>query len=296
MYWAMAVVSEKKGNGNSGNGYGLKGSSKLKPRTLAVVDAPPTIGKFVNAIQDILAYTGATTVTDLILTHHHKDHIDNGNAVMAQWPQARVISQEAVKEILTDGRDPGNRPIPTVTFKTNYTLSAYGLELYYPGPNHSPGNFFVYHPASKTLMFDDVVFPKWVPFKLFAQSTDIPNWIKAFQTILSYDFTTYIGGHLSTMGNRDDAIQSQQFVNDVMAGAQHALSTVDPNPFAVSLGVNDPTNPNYGNWWLWFSEYLDACADFCYQEIAPKWLGVIGAVDVFGPSQCDAAVESIRID
>jgi hypothetical protein len=81
-----------------------------------------------------------------------------------------------------------------------------------------------------------------------------------------------------------------------MAAAAHALATVDSAPLAASLGTYDPKSPNYANWWLLFKAYLDACADFCYEEIETKWLGVIGAVDVFGWTHCDTAVESVRID
>jgi len=139
-------------------------------------------------------------------------------------------------------------------------------------------------------------FPKWVPFKNLAVSESIPGFVKGYDTVLGYDFNTIIPGHLTTLGNRADVLQGQEYVNDVMAGAAHALATVDGNKIAADLGVFDPKSANYGNSWLWFSQYLDACAEFCYEEVAPKWLGVIGAVDVFTLGHCDTAVESVRID
>jgi glyoxylase-like metal-dependent hydrolase (beta-lactamase superfamily II) len=91
-----------------------------------------------------------------------------------------------------------NRPAPAVTFDDHYVLEAGGerLLLDYPGPNHTPGNIFIYAPDHQTLMVVDVIFPGWVPFKNLAVSQDIPDWIHAQDIAMGYQWQTLVGGHL----------------------------------------------------------------------------------------------------
>jgi len=290
-YWAMAVVSSR--SGNTGSKYNRYDAPR---KTLAVVDAPPTFVNYIAALEELMGWTGAQTVTDLILSHHHKDHIDLAGDVVRRWPQARVIGHTNLKTVLTDGRDLSNRPVPTITFKKSMRLENYGLELMYPFQTNTSNNIIVYHARSKTILFIDVIFPKWIPFKEFAVSESVPGFVKAYDTILSYDFDTIIAGHLTTLGTRDDVLQGQEFIQDVMDAAGRALATVDAAAISADVGVNDPSSSNFGNFWAVFYAILVDCANRCYDEVSSKWLGVIGAVDVWTPGHCETACESHRLD
>ena len=62
--------------------------------------------------------------------------------------------------------------MPTVTFPDKHTLTvgSQTLELEYRGPNHNPGNIFIYAPKQKVLLLIDLVFPGWSPILAFNQS------------------------------------------------------------------------------------------------------------------------------
>jgi glyoxylase-like metal-dependent hydrolase (beta-lactamase superfamily II) len=256
---------------------------------VVLVDAPPTIGQnLLRAIADVTSGTGKpATVTHLIYSHHHADHI--GAAALFGRDVAR-IGHEETRRILLAEADP-NRPTPTTTFRDRYTLEVGGevLELAYHGPNHTPDNIFVHAPAQRTLMLVDVVFPGWVPFKNLAMSTDIRGWIAAHQQALDYPWTTLVGGHLGRLGVRGDAQLQRSYVADLMDSARTALNTLDPTPYFQKYG---PT----GNAWAIFKTYLDAVSAQAAASVTAKYLGRLAAADVFTSANADAMVEALRID
>ncbi len=160
---------------------------------MVVVDAPPTIGhNLLRAINQVTAETGTpSTVTHLVHTHFHADHI--GASSIFGDGVVRVGHVEN-RRLLHEAGDP-NRPAPTLTFKERHVLD-FGtdrLELAYHGPNHTPDNVFIYAPRQRTLMVVDVLFPGWVPFKNLAVSQDIPGWVRAHDITMDYRWTTFRG-------------------------------------------------------------------------------------------------------
>ena len=60
-------------------------------------------------------------------------------------------------------------------------------------------------PHQKVLMLVDVIFPGWIPFPYLAVANDVTGFIKAHDIALNrYDFDTFVGGHLTRLGTRDD--------------------------------------------------------------------------------------------
>lgn len=106
---------------------------------IIVVDAPPSIGpNILRAIKSV----SQEPITHMVYSHSHKDHI----GAAATLPGIHtIIAQESVKQILLTAND-SDRPIPTVTFKEEYTLTVGNkiLQLSYPGEGHSSGNIFIY--------------------------------------------------------------------------------------------------------------------------------------------------------
>lgn len=249
-----------------------------------VVDAPPTIGA--NILRAIREVTGEP-ITHVIYSHAHADHI--GAAVLYPRTAAR-IAQEDTARLLRAVPDP-NRPIPTITFKDRYRLSVGNqvLELEYKGPNHSPGNIFVYAPRQKVLMLVDVIFPGWVPFEYLAISQDIPGWIKAHDQVLSYPFETIIAGHLTRLGSRQDALTQHAYVRDLEAASREAIAGVKFEE--VMPNVKDP-----GNAWALFMAYLDLTAQRASSATLAKWRGRLGGADIFTLRNASTMIESLRVD
>ena len=263
---------------------------------VALIDAPPTIG------QKILFAIGNTThlpVTHLIYSHSHADHIGGASLITAAYPNATIIAHADTFTQLNLTGDP-TRPLPTKTFQDEYKLRAANqtLQLSYKGINHIPGNIFIYHSASKTLMLVDIVFPGWVPFDRLGEVSYVPGFIKAHDQILAYDFVHYVGGHLSRSGTRDDVQTQKNYVTDLFGNCKAAIeaSATDDPVLGAQKIVEAALATNPGNSWAEFRTYLDVVDNYCANVTGETWDGVLAGVDVFGESNANVMVESLRID
>jgi glyoxylase-like metal-dependent hydrolase (beta-lactamase superfamily II) len=248
-----------------------------------LVDAPPSLGpNLAKAIADVTD----EAVAYVVYSHHHADHI----GAAGQFAEtASFVGQQATADLLTRSNDP-NRPVPTITFEDTYTLTLGNqtLQLDYHGSNHEPGNIFIYAPQQKVLMVVDIVFPGWVPFADLALAEDVPGFVAAHDQILAYDFDTFIGGHLTRLGTREDVETAKAFVLDVQVNAAEALQTVDFGAIAQQV---DPNNP-----WALFDAYLGAVAQACTDATVPDWQERLGGADVFTYGHCWVMQESLRVD
>ena len=248
-----------------------------------LVDAPPSLGPHLaTAIADVTD----EPVTYVVYSHHHADHIGAAGQFAAT---ATYVGHQATADLLARDADP-NRPVPTVTFEDAYTLTlgTQTLQLDYHGNNHEPGNIFIYAPQQKVLMVVDIVFPGWVPFADLALAEDVPGFIAAHDQILSYDFDTFIGGHLTRLGTREDVETAKAYVLAVQANAGQALQTVDFGAIAQQVGVDNP--------WALFEAYLGAVAQTCADATIPAWQETLGGTDVFTTGHCWVMAESLRVD
>ena len=261
-----------------------------------VVDAPPSMGdKILAAIAEITD----EPITHVIYSHSHADHI----AAASMYPaDATYIAHEATAEKLSEmeggsriapfGAFLGGSPVPkpTVTFKESYTLKVGNqkLELTYRGANHIEGNIFIYAPKQKVLMFIDVIFPGWVPFKYLAITENVTEFIASHDDVLSFDFKTLVSGHLGRRGSRQDVETQKEYIYDVRANAAAALQTVDFMAVAEKTG--------WANSWLLFDTYLNEVTQICTDSTLAKWGGVLGGADVFTPGHCWKMAEMLRVD
>jgi glyoxylase-like metal-dependent hydrolase (beta-lactamase superfamily II) len=249
---------------------------------VVAVDAPPTIGN--NILRAIASVTKAR-VTHAVYSHHHADHA----GAMVLYSGARIYAQSQVAGLLRQAGDP-NRPLPDVTFEDRLTVQAGQdrVQLAYHGPNHSPGNIFAYLPAQRVLMLVDVVFPGWVPFAYLAESQNIPGWLEAPAQALRYPFDTFVGGHLTRLGTRDDVTVQQQYVAELKAAAVNAIDTFNVETVYASV---DDANP-----WAIFRAYLDGVAAQAAAAVVPHWIDKLGGADVYTQANAYQLVESLRID
>lgn len=256
---------------------------------VVLVDAPPSLGQnLLRAIDEVTQANGQPKqVTHVVYSHAHADHI---GAAGVLGPDVERIGHRETDRLLRRAADP-NRPAPTETFARSYVLRVGGerLELAYHGPNHAPGNIFIYAPAQQTLMLVDVIFPGWVPFKGLAVSQDIPGWVRAQEAAMDYPWQTLVGGHLGRLGTRTDGELQRQYMADLDASARAALANLDPTPFFQKYGPS-------GNLWAVFKAYLDAASKQTADPVVAKYTGQLAAADVFTFDNAYALLESLRID
>ena len=112
--------------------------------------------------------------------------------------------------------------------------------------------------------------------------------MQAHDEVLSFDFDTFIGGHVTRLGTREDVETQQEYLTDIQNNAVQALQTVDFFAIAQQTG--------FENQWLLFDTYLGAVEDECAALTEPDWIDRLGAVDVFTASHCARIIESLRID
>jgi glyoxylase-like metal-dependent hydrolase (beta-lactamase superfamily II) len=259
------------------------------PDGVVLFDAPPTIGhNLQRAIDEVATAEGVSNqVTHLVYSHHHDDHA--GAASLFDNKVVRIGHEETRRLLLRDN-DPA-RPAPEVTFRDRHTLEVAGdrVELAWHGPNHSPDNIFIHFPDHDALMLVDVVNAGWVPIYNLNLSEDVPGYVQAPATALSYRWTHFIGGHLGRLGTRDDISLHQQYIADIQAGAREALGTVDPTPYFVKYGENV---------WAGVRGYLDAVTDAAAKPVIAKYTGVLAAADVevFTTTTTFMILQSMRLD
>jgi glyoxylase-like metal-dependent hydrolase (beta-lactamase superfamily II) len=258
------------------------------PDGVVLFDAPPTIGhNLQRAIDEVAAANGVSNqVTHLVYSHHHADHA----SAASLFDNVVRVGHEETRRLLLRDNDPA-RPAPEVTFQDRYTLEVGGerVELAWHGPNHSPDNIFIHFPDHDALMLIDIVNAGWVPIYNLNLSEDVPGYLQAPATALSYPWTHFIGGHLGRLGTRDDISLHQQYIADIQAGAREALGTVDPTPYFVKYGENV---------WAAVKGYLDELTDRAAKPVIAKYTGVLAAADVevFTTTTTFMILQSMRLD
>ena len=258
---------------------------------VVAVDAPPSIGQnYLKAIADVTD----KPITHVIYSHAHLDHI--GAAGIFPKNATYIAHEDTASELQRAMSLASNTsavpPVPTITFPNNYTLQVGNqtLNLDYYGVNHMPGNLFIYAPNQKTLMLVDVVFPGWVPYVYLGIADDVAGSIKAPDIALNnYNFDTFVGGHLTRLGTRDDVVTQQEFVSDLGKAAAKANSEVQFGDIAAQVG-------NTSDAWLLFSKYIDTVDQNCIQTMLPKWESRLGGAEAFLPTHCFAMTASGRVD
>jgi glyoxylase-like metal-dependent hydrolase (beta-lactamase superfamily II) len=270
---------------------------------VVAIDAPPSIGdNYLKAIAEVTD----KPIDYVVYSHSHLDHI--GAAASIFPDNATYIAHEKVAEDLQRAHEElqgltavGNNnsqfppmqlpPIPTETFAQNYTLQVGNqtLELNYHGNNHEEGNIFIYAPAQRTLMLVDIIFPGWVPFVYLALAEDIFGYVQAHDITLNYDFDTFVGGHVTRLGTREDVQIQREFITDLIIASSRANQNVTFGQILQEVG---PTN----NVWALLNTYLNTIVEQCANEMLPKWQHRLGGAEEFMSTHCWAMTSSLRVD
>ncbi len=248
-----------------------------------VVDAPPMLA---DGLAAAIRKVTAQPVTHLVYSHHHADHIGGASRVGGS---AQVVAHVDTARALRRAADP-QRPVPTVTFEDTLVLTVgdQTLHLASHGANHVEGNIFIYAPRQRTLMLVDVVWPGWVPFHSLGMAKDVRGYAAALDFALAYDFDTFIGGHVGRYGRRADVEETRAYMGDLFTEAGTALGSVDYNAVGAEVG--------YENVFLTVGTWLQRVSQQCATAMEKKWVGRLGAADVWADTHCFAAAQSLRID
>jgi glyoxylase-like metal-dependent hydrolase (beta-lactamase superfamily II) len=256
-----------------------------------VVDAPPTIGdKLLTAIGEVTK----EPITHLVYSHSHADHIASADIFPAEI--TRIAHEDAAALVARAGDK--RRPEATVTFKDRYKLDVGNKQLIldYKGPDHDPGNLFIYAPDQGVLMKVDVFYPGWVPFKNIAVSEDLRGFIDAHDVALEYDFTDLVSGHVGRLGTREDVKIGKQFLLELRDACTQELEAVDMSQLVAQTGYMDPASPSAGNHWLLFEEYFDSIAGKVCERLLPSWQDRLAGADVFMFGHAFTVAEALRLD
>ena len=250
-----------------------------------VIDAPPGIGdKIFKAISEVTN----ETITHLIYSHSHKDHIGAAHVIFKQQPEIEIIAQNETAEILKMRNDP-DRPIPTTTFvdNTNLTIGNKTIQLTYPGPYHQRGNIFIYVPEQKVLMAVDQLAAGEVPWKHLDATPEVPALERSYDQALAYNFDIYVPGHGET-GTKEDVKIQQQYVSDLKNFSQFALTSV--NYTEATKNIDKQNNAASTE------AYFNALIDVCMDKMNNKWKDKLNGVGVWTDEHCEKMIQSLRVD
>ena len=254
---------------------------------VVLFDAPPSIGHNIQrAVDEIAAANGVSNeVTHLIYSHHHADHA--GASSLFGRSITRIGHEETRKLLLRDD-DPA-RPAPDETVQDHRILEIGGerIDLAWHGSNHSPDNIFIHLPDHDALMLVDVVSPGWAPVCQGGLAEDLPGYIEAADTALTYRWKHFIGGHMGRLGTRNDVATHREYMADIADSSRKALDAVDPTPYFVKYGSNTRAAVR---------AYLDAITTDAAAPVIEKYTGVLAAVDVVTPSTTFDVMHSMRVD
>ena len=226
------------------------------------IDAPQPLGeKYLQAIQE----TTDEPITHMIYSHSHPDHVGAAGQIFPA--NITYIAQNETAVAIAEAQDP-NRPLPNVTFDNRYTLSVgkQTIELYHLGNYHSSGDTVVYLPAQKIAMVVDLLRPGITPFRAFAVTPDINQYIQMHETLMKdLDFDVLVSGHTLLLATKDHIKTNLEFTQDVMANARNALDTSQPDP-------------------------VQSCSD----TTITQWQGRLSNLEEYMTEHCTAMIEFLR--
>lgn len=254
-----------------------------------VFDAPETFGKY---LPSAIAKVTDQPIKMLIYSHIHRDHI-GGSPAFKNIRGLQIVALKGVADFLKEQNDP-ERLLPTVTFELKRTIRLGGKTVELTGHlyHSSPGDLFIYVPEAKFLMAVDCVTPGYAPFQGFDITDNFGEYLKVFDQLLAYDFTTFCGGHLTQIGGRQDVEISKEFAYDVY----HTVKRIHNNLDQKAVATEAAKTVGSDNEFLLFKVVLDRVAEDSEKDLRPRWINRLAGVDVWLDSQVRTAMVYVRWD
>jgi glyoxylase-like metal-dependent hydrolase (beta-lactamase superfamily II) len=254
-----------------------------------VFDAPESFGK---SLPSAIAKVTDRPIKILVYSHIHRDHL-GGSPAFKDIKGLKIVALKSVAEFLKEINDP-ERLVPTETFESQKTIKLGGktVELTRHFYHSSEGDLFIYVPEAKFLMAVDCVTPGYAPFQGFDITDNFGEYLKVFDQLLAYDFTTFCGGHLTQTGGKQDVETSKEFALDVYNTVKRIHNNLDQGAVAGEAAKTIGTD----NKFLLFKVILDKVTEESMKELRPRWLNRLAGVDVWLESQVRAAILYVRWD
>lgn len=254
-----------------------------------VFDAPESYGKSLPAA---IAKVTGKPIRMLIYSHIHRDHI-GGSAAFKDIKGLQIVALKTVSDFLKEQNDP-TRLLPTETFESQKTikLGDKTVELTRHFYHSNEGDLFIYVPQAKFLMAIDCVTGGYAPFQGFDISTNFHEYLKVFDQLEKYDFTTFVGGHLTQTGTKEDVRITKEFTTDVYQTVKRIHNGMDQNAVVVEAAKTI----GFDNKFLLFKVVLDKVTYEAMRELRPRWINRLAGVDVWLESQVRSALIYVRWD
>jgi glyoxylase-like metal-dependent hydrolase (beta-lactamase superfamily II) len=216
----------------------------ITPDGVVVIDALGSPALALRLLAEIRKHTDKP-VTHVILTHYHADHIYGGQALKAVG--AKILAHQAAREYLNSETarlrleasrtelapwiDKSTHLVPADEWldgERELVVGGMRFQIKPVGPSHTPEDLVIYLPQEKVLFAGDLVFRSRIPF---VGQADSRQWIKALDSLLSFDATVIVPGHgpLSTEARKDMELTRDYLVylRTVMGQAAKNLEPFD---------------------------------------------------------------------
>jgi glyoxylase-like metal-dependent hydrolase (beta-lactamase superfamily II) len=257
---------------------------------VVLFDAPPT---FADRLPAAVAEVTKEPIQQIVYSHIHLDHIAGAGGLKEKIKGLQILAEEEAARFLREKNDP-RRPVPTRTFKgqTTLKLGSMTVELK-KGHWHSPeGDLFVYVPSRRFLIATDTLAAGHTPFMGFDITMNMHEYLKVFDQLLAYDFDVLVPGHLTYLADRQDVQMTKDYALDVFKTVKRIHDGTD------QMKVMSAAARKYGwdNKFAVFRTLLDGVVEQCDAEIQGRWIDKLAGVDVWGASQCRAALIYARWD
>jgi glyoxylase-like metal-dependent hydrolase (beta-lactamase superfamily II) len=255
-----------------------------------VFDAPASFGK---SLPSAIAKVTDKPIKMLIYSHVHKDHLA-GSVAFKDVKGLKIVALDTVADFLSEMSDP-QRLLPNETFasKNTVTLGGRVVELSRRSYHSNEGDLLIFIPHARFLMAVDSVTPGYAPFEGFDLTTNFHQYLRVFDQLLAYDFDTFVGGHLTSIGTRRDVEIAKEYTLDVYNTVKRIHNTMDQSAVVANavniLGSDD-------NEFLLFKILLDKVAGDAVKELQPRWIQRLAGVDVWLPSHVRTALVYVRWD
>jgi glyoxylase-like metal-dependent hydrolase (beta-lactamase superfamily II) len=255
-----------------------------------VFDAPASFGK---SLPSAIAKVTDRPIKMLIYSHVHKDHL-GGSVAFKEVTGLKIVALDTVADFLGEMSDP-QRLLPNETFasKKTVTLGGRAVELVRRSYHSNEGDLLIFIPHARFLMAVDSVTPGYAPFEGFDLTTNFHQYLKVFDQLLAYDFDTFVGGHLTSIGTRRDVEIAKEYTLDVYNTVKRIHNTMDQSAVVANavdiLGSDD-------NEFLLFKVLLDKVTGDAVKELQPRWIQRLAGVDVWLPSHVRTALIYVRWD
>ncbi|KAJ7697143.1 hypothetical protein B0H17DRAFT_1130459 [Mycena rosella] len=133
----------------------------------------------------------------------------------------------------------------------------------------------MYAPAQRVAVLVDIIFPGWVPFTELGVADFLPGLIAVHDVLLRFDFDVLVAGHVAQLSTQHDVLQQKKYIEDLRDSCASVLN----GDRTDGIGPTAAVSP--GNVWAMPKALFRIAAQICADNTTSRWLGILGAVDVF---------------